>query len=987
MEKELTFAGLTGFVSLLKQAGLMSELEVRARNGSALSLFAPTNEALMRTDPALLAFLKLPRNEAMLRDVLLYHVIEKPVSAFAWEGSYTTLQGAPIQLHVDALAFQVGESTVKQYKAVTMSMGMAEEESADVFAGTVVVHSMNALLVPPFLDETFLHTDLNVIVGEANEFDVDQGLYGSDIRRSMLAGAPGSMPLPGPPVTPPPPPPTESPVQPLPTPPPPTTAPPPPKSAPGSLAFRQLLPTMGVALLALVALFFEKLSAHHGKSVGHFPACEATDSAGGIFPMASECFPANTTWTTPAFSRAGSFHSHCTPHCSPRSASLLAPFPASSAASPRHGLDALDALSAFDALVLSGSNVAFWVQVQGTGLLLLLALLWFKASQLRLNEARRILRERRRSEELLVRDAAPVTARDFASGGRTAHLGNLSHDARHAQRHQRASEQQHHVQDHLQQQQQPQQPPQPQQQQPQHELPKVTVVLAVKGCAGDAGMSNWRSQVQIRYGGATEYIFCVESANDPACRAVKTLQREMRGVAEIRLVVAGLASRCSQQIHNQLAGAARAKPDSKYLLFFDDDIQSHPDTLTLLVTAMERNPSALVCTGYSFDFPGADAQTRRNLAAYAAMAYRVPVQLAMASGGKQLPVWGGCMMIRLDDLRANRYGMVSALSARGYSNDLTLSAIAASNGRDVVCPAAAIFPGRLSGSWTFQRYWNYVRRQTFALTTFCSPVALALNACGLLLYAYGSACLLAPLLPSALRVARFLLAFAARGEPAWRNLPSTGPDWDPSYPSSLTSLTSPTSLSGLFALPSFTRSAAIANLAIRFVLANASLFLALLYLSMLALATVAVVRLFYGTFTLCNVLSPEKPPLRLGSLSLVLGVAGMLVNLAVVPVVTVYTLLQPAITWAGITYVRRRGLIVEVRHPQQQPQVGQQHGEERRDEVAEERDKGEEEEIEGTKEVELEEEDAEEEQQQWLLPPLASSPVLSLKPTGLVGED
>ncbi|CAI5488124.1 unnamed protein product [Closterium sp. Naga37s-1] len=842
LEKELSLAGLTGFLSLLKQGGLLSELELRARNGSAVTLFAPTNEALMRTNPAFLAFLKLQRNDAMLHDVLMYHVIEKPVSAFAWEGSFSTLQGAPIQLHVDALAFQVGDSTVKQYKAVTMSMGLADGQSVEVFAGTIVVHSINSLLVPPALDEAFLETDLNTILAEGNESDGDQGLYGSDIRRSMLAGAPGSEPLPGPPVTssPPPPPSPTVPVQPLPTPPPaPTTAPPPPKSAP----------------------------------------------------------------------------------------------------------DTLDALNAFDALVLFVSNAAFWVQLQGTGLLLLLAVLWFKASQLRLNEARRIIRERR---TIAIRDVANVAALDVASG--SSDPGNLSQDARHAQQQQ-----------------------QQQQQQEQHELPKVTVVLAVKGCAGDAGMSNWRSHVQTLYGGASEFIFCVETAHDPACRAVKALQREMCGLAQIRLVVAGLATRCSQQIHNQLAVAMRAGADSKYLLFLDDDIQTHPDTLTLLVTAMEENPNALVCTGYSFDFPGPDPQTRRNLAAYAAMVYRVPVQLAMASGGKQLPVWGGCMMIRLDDLRADRYGMLTALSARGYSNDLTLSAIAASNGRDVVCPAAAIFPGILSGSWTFQRYWNYVRRQTFALTTFCSPVALALNACALLLYGYGSFCLLAPLLPSALRVARFLSS-VARGEPAW-NLPSTGPDWDP-YPSSPSSLISSFILSSLSGVSSFNSSAAIA-----LILVNASLFLALLYLSLLALATLAVIRLFHTTFSLCNLLSPEKPPIRLGSLSLMLGVAGMLVNLAVVPIVSVYTLLQPAITWAGITYVRRWGLIVEVRHPQH-PQVGQQQQQQQQHRQL--RDggvTGEREEMEGTMEVEMKEEDGEEEQQ-WLLPPLASSPVSGLKQAG-----
>ncbi|CAI5938864.1 unnamed protein product [Closterium sp. NIES-64] len=122
LERELSSAGLTGFASLIKQAGIMPELELRARFGSALTIFAPTNVALMRADPALLAFLKLPRNAALLRDVLLYHVVARPVSAFAWEGSYETLQGAPIALHVDELAFQVGGTSVKQYRALTLSL-------------------------------------------------------------------------------------------------------------------------------------------------------------------------------------------------------------------------------------------------------------------------------------------------------------------------------------------------------------------------------------------------------------------------------------------------------------------------------------------------------------------------------------------------------------------------------------------------------------------------------------------------------------------------------------------------------------------------------------------------------------------------------------------------------------------------------------------------------------------------------------------------
>eukprot|EP00475_Leptophrys_vorax_P039631 TRINITY_DN7187_c0_g5_i1.p1 TRINITY_DN7187_c0_g5~~TRINITY_DN7187_c0_g5_i1.p1 ORF type:complete len:342 (-),score=16.36 TRINITY_DN7187_c0_g5_i1:207-1136(-) len=80
-------------------------------------------------------------------------------------------------------------------------------------------------------------------------------------------------------------------------------------------------------------------------------------------------------------------------------------------------------------------------------------------------------------------------------------------------------------------------------------------------------------------------------------------------------------------------------------------------------------------------------------------------------------------------------------------------------------------------------------------------------------------------------------------------------------------------------------------------------------------ACAAGVRMFHAVVTLCNLLSPEKAPIRLGGISLPLSVAGMLLNLTVVPVAAAYTAVQPAITWAGITYVRRGGLIAKVVHP------------------------------------------------------------------------
>ena len=52
---------------------------------------------------------------------------------------------------------------------------------------------------------------------------------------------------------------------------------------------------------------------------------------------------------------------------------------------------------------------------------------------------------------------------------------------------------------------------------------------------------------------------------------------------------------------------------------------------------------------------------------------------------------GAGLQLRAADLRTNRHGLVTALQSGGYSDDMTLAAIAADFGRQIVVPAGAIF--------------------------------------------------------------------------------------------------------------------------------------------------------------------------------------------------------------------------------------------------------------------------------------------------------
>lgn len=439
----------------------------------------------------------------------------------------------------------------------------------------------------------------------------------------------------------------------------------------------------------------------------------------------------------------------------------------------------------------------------------------------------------------------------------------------------------------------------------QRQLPKVTVVLAVKG-AGEASMANWRSQLVTLYGGQLEYVFCVESKEDPAYEAVQMLQKEMAGVCNVRLVVAGLATSCSQQIHNQLAGAESADPSTKYLLFLDDDIQCHPGTIGVLVDSLEEKPEVFVATGYSFDVP-----STHSLGAYAAMCYRLPLLVGMSGGGPCFFVWGGCIMIRAGDLRSNRHGMHTALKKNGYSNDLILTSVAGQHNRAVWCPTAALFPGRMSGDWTMTRYWNYVRRQIFALLTYCNSFAYRTNRTGWVAYSYLASALMLPLLPSVLHVAHSM------GLLGYQVLAPVLGASDPL---------------GVGAAAAGGLSTLVPRLSM------CPIGLGLSYFNVLALgfATLMCVRLFFAAITLCNLLSPEKKPIEIGKLSLGLGVLGMLVNLTMVPIIAVFTLCKADITWAGIRYVRRRGIVASVEHPPQLHQVSTGGHEEAKEESGEE---------------------------------------------------
>ncbi|KAL6585878.1 hypothetical protein OROMI_002522 [Orobanche minor] len=393
----------------------------------------------------------------------------------------------------------------------------------------------------------------------------------------------------------------------------------------------------------------------------------------------------------------------------------------------------MPSLDSLDTFLLAGTEVccspfALFIQIQGFCICLLLALGWALASLVRRKEIRRIKENIKR-------------------GNNFAFICHDVNDLEHSS---------------------------------QVTLPRVSVVMPLKGF-GEHNLHNWKTQITSLYGGPLEFLFVVDSTKDPAYHAVKHLlndykvpvqnylrdvaglstkaikgQMRMREIAaglfqsdnvDAKIVIAGPSTTCSQKIHNQLVGVEKMHKDSKYVLFLDDDVRLHPGSIGALTAEMEKNPDIFIETGYPLDLPSG------SLGSYCIYEYHMPCSMGFATGGKTFFLWGGCMMMHADDFRTDCHGVVSELRDGGYSDDMTLAAIAGAHKRLITSPPVAVFPHPLASDLNFARYWNYLRKQTFVLESYTTKVNWIMNRALFFTHFYLSWGFVAPYFMSGIHVA------------------------------------------------------------------------------------------------------------------------------------------------------------------------------------------------------------------------------------------
>ena len=128
---------LTTLVAALTAAEWVEPL----KGTGPFTVFAPTNAAFAKLDPAVLADLLKPENKEKLAAILKYHVVPGKIASADAKGAAAdliTLNGT-VKIEVQGDVAKVGEATVT---------------SADIVASNGVIHLIDTVLMPPAADAT-----------------------------------------------------------------------------------------------------------------------------------------------------------------------------------------------------------------------------------------------------------------------------------------------------------------------------------------------------------------------------------------------------------------------------------------------------------------------------------------------------------------------------------------------------------------------------------------------------------------------------------------------------------------------------------------------------------------------------------------------------------------------------------------------------------------------------------------------------------------
>jgi hypothetical protein len=135
-----------------------------------------------------------------------------------------------------------------------------------------------------------------------------------------------------------------------------------------------------------------------------------------------------------------------------------------------------------------------------------------------------------------------------------------------------------------------------------------------------------------------EVTFIVESADDPACPAIRRAMAEHPWVPA-RVVVAGRATESGQKVHNLRVAAQHLSRRVKYLAFVDSDARPRPEWLRSMITRLNE-PGWGAVTGYRWYTP-------RQASLANALVYSMNCDvISLLTRSSHYLIWGGSWAIR-----------------------------------------------------------------------------------------------------------------------------------------------------------------------------------------------------------------------------------------------------------------------------------------------------------------------------------------------------
>ena len=208
-----------------------------------------------------------------------------------------------------------------------------------------------------------------------------------------------------------------------------------------------------------------------------------------------------------------------------------------------------------------------------------------------------------------------------------------------------------------------------------------------------------------------ELFFVVESRDDPAHGQLEQIidRRHSEGCAvKAHLVVAGLAERCAQKIHNLLAAIDTLSADIKVMAFIDSDACPKAHFLSSLVHPL-RCTTVGASTGHRWFVPTDSRLSSRVLSAMNAF-------FASTLGPHEWnAAWGGAMAIRRDIW--DQTGVLNRWE-NAVSDDYTLTR-AVREANLIIAFVPACFVASYE-STTWGDMFSFARRQ-FIITRVCAP--------------------------------------------------------------------------------------------------------------------------------------------------------------------------------------------------------------------------------------------------------------------------